>query len=162
MRNHAYVEGRALLGTHIRRLATVNRCRHVLLVALVVEAALAAGAAHAGRSTASGPNGLIVYAVELKPDHYQLFTIRPDGSDPAQITHGTGTSLNADWSPDGRSLAYELGQPTTSGIAVAAASGTGRKILTPPGGFQGQPSFSPDGNGLRSSATPPLATTGSG
>jgi len=113
--------------------------------ALVVATAAMAGVAHASHSTTAGPNGLIVYAVELKSDQYQLFTIRPDGSNRTQLTRGQGSSLNADWSPDGRSLVYELSRADTAGVAVAALEGSDPpKVLTPTG-FQGQPSFSPDG-----------------
>jgi len=122
-----------------------SKCLHLLLAAIVVAIGASAGSVARGAgSSTSGMNGLIVYGVEQEPEHSQLVTVRPDGSERKQITHGPDSSLSADWSPNGRSIAYEVDQADTAGVAVAAADGTRRRILTP-SGFQGQPSFSPDG-----------------
>lgn len=111
----------------------------------VVIAALAC--AGAAQSTTPGANGLIVYAQEVRPEHVQLFTIQPDGTGRRQITRGSASSVNADWAPNGRSIVYELDRGATAGtagVAVMSADGSGRRILTAKG-FQGNPSFSPDG-----------------
>jgi Tol biopolymer transport system component len=113
--------------------------RRAFLLLCVLCGVLAAS----GGATTPGPNGLIVYAQEVGP-HYQLFTVRPDGSGARQITHVQADALNPDWSPDGRRVVLELDLARRAAIAVAAPDGSGLKILTPKG-FQGQPSFSPDG-----------------
>jgi Tol biopolymer transport system component len=118
-----------------------------LFLALMVATISVLGVVQGAQSTTPGANGLIVYGQEVAPDHYQLFTIRPDGSGRRQVTRGAASSLNADWAPSGRSLVYELdrsGTADTAGIAVATATGAKQRILTPKG-YQGQPSFSPDG-----------------
>jgi Tol biopolymer transport system component len=117
--------------------------RRLALLGFAAVAAAAALAA-AGGATTPGRNGLIVFAQEVK-GHYQLFTIRPDGSGSKQVTRVRGgDALNPDWSPDGSKLVVELDLAKTAAIAVVAADGSGLKILTAKG-FQGQPSFSPDG-----------------
>ena len=115
-----------------------------LFLALMAAAMSVLGIAQGAQSTTRGANGLIVYGQEVAPDHYQLFTVRSDGSHRIQITKGPDSSLNADWAPNGRSVVYEVDRRNTAGIAVSAADGRARRILTPKG-FQGQPSFSPDG-----------------
>jgi Tol biopolymer transport system component len=112
-----------------------------LLLSCVAFGVLAVSAA----ATTPGKNGLIVYAQEVK-GHYQLFTIRPDGSRATQITRvRAGDALNPDWAPDGGKIVVELDLAKNAEIAVVAPDGSGLKTLTPTG-FQGQPSFSPDGN----------------
>ena len=99
--------------------------------------------ASSGGATTPGANGLIVYAQEVA-GHYQLFTIRPDGSGANQITHvRAGDAVNPDWSPDGGKIVVELDLAKTAAIGLMAADGRGLRTLTPKG-FQGQPSFSPD------------------
>jgi Tol biopolymer transport system component len=113
--------------------------------AFVALAAIASVLATAGGATTRGKNGLIVYAVELRPEHFQLFTIRPEGSGRKQITGGATTgAANPDWSSDGQRIVFERQTRNSAGIATMSANGTGVRILTPKG-FQGQPSFSPDG-----------------
>jgi Tol biopolymer transport system component len=100
--------------------------------------------AAASGATTPGKNGLIVYAQEVN-GHFQLFAIRPDGSGAKQITHvRNGDAVNADWAPDGSKLVVELDLANNAEIALIGADGSGLKVLTPKG-FQGQPSFSPDG-----------------
>jgi Tol biopolymer transport system component len=97
----------------------------------------------AAMATTRGQNGLIVYAQETSPEHFELLTINPDGSGRTQITHGVN-ALNPDWSPDGQRIVFELEEATNASVVTASADGTGLHNLTPTG-FQGQPSFSPDG-----------------
>jgi Tol biopolymer transport system component len=112
----------------------------VVVVAVMVVALVLVSAA---MSTRRGVNGLIVYGQEVGPEHYQLFTIHPDGSGLRRLRI-TGSTTNPDWSPDGRSIVVGLETDTGAGIAIVSATGTGVHNLTPKG-FQGQASFSPDG-----------------
>ena len=101
-----------------------------------------------GLATTPGKNGLIAYTQELSPQHFQVFTVRPDGSGARQITHATGAQ-NPDWSPNGKKIVFDLERksPFRIGVALMSASGTGVRILTPKG-VQGQPSFSPAGGSI--------------
>jgi Tol biopolymer transport system component len=60
-----------------------------------------------------------------------------------QITKGAAW-VNADWSPDGRSIVAERFGPALAAVVQITATGSGVRTLTPKG-TQGQPSFSPDG-----------------
>jgi Tol biopolymer transport system component len=113
-----------------------------VLVGLVIASLLAA----AGGATVRGKNGLIAYALEMSPDHFQVFTIRPDGTGAKQITHAL-SAQNPDWSPDGNTIVFELEQKASAGVALMSASGANVRTLTPKG-FQGQPSFSPNGRSI--------------
>jgi Tol biopolymer transport system component len=110
-------------------------------VAVIIAAvgSLASG----GLANTPGKNGLIAYAQELSPEHFQIFTVRPDGSGARQITHAV-SAQNPDWSPNGNKIVFELERKASAGVALMSASGTGVRVLTPKG-FQGQPAFSPGG-----------------
>ena len=105
---------------------------------------VALAAACAAMATTRGPNGLIAYAEEKSPDHFQIFTISPDGTGRTQITHALA-ALNPDWSTGGKRIVFELQATDSASIATMSADGSGVRNLTPKG-FQGQPSFSPDGS----------------
>ena len=126
----------------------------VALVALV--------AATAATATPPGRNGLIVYGQELRPDHSQLFTIRPDGSDATQITHVVNAG-NPDWSPNGKTIVAELDAKGGAGITLLSPSGTVIRNLTPKGyQLRDNPPFRRTASGSCTSATSPPATTASG
>jgi Tol biopolymer transport system component len=100
----------------------------------------------AATATTPGKNGLILFHADTGSGA-QLYTIKPNGTGLHQLTHVAGEAVNADWSPDGRRIAFEFAAETHAGIAVMNADGTGIRDLTPTG-FQGQPSFTPDGHHL--------------
>jgi Tol biopolymer transport system component len=125
----------------MRQVTHLGRARGVLVgVCVFVATLIGAGAA---LSTTRGANGLIVYGQEVNPDHYQLFTIHPDGSGLKRIRI-KGSTTNPDWSPDGRSIVFGLETDTDAGIAIMSADGADLRNLTRKG-FQGQAAFSPDG-----------------
>ena len=95
-------------------------------------------------STTRGNNGLIAYALEVGADQTQLMTVRPDGSGAKRIGRGLSVA-NPDWSPDGRTIVVEISKADTAGVYLFSADGHLIRNLTPQG-FQGQPSFSPDGS----------------
>ena len=112
------------------------------LLALAAAAAAALTATATGWSTAGGANGSIVYVQEVR-GRDQLFTIRPDGSGAKQITRAV-SATNPDWSPDGTGIVAELATTGGAGVQLIDSSGRNARNLTPKG-YQGQPSFSPDG-----------------
>ena len=112
-------------------------------LALGLAVVVALTAALGATATPPGRNGLIVYAQELRPDQYQLFTIHPDGSGAKQITHIVNAA-NPDWSPNGKTIVAEVESKSAAGITLLTPTGTVIRNLTPKG-EQGQPSFSADG-----------------
>jgi Tol biopolymer transport system component len=113
--------------------------RLVLLVGFLVTLSCVSAAS----STTGGKNGLIAYALDVGNDQTELFTIRPDGSG-AKRMGGSLIISNPDWSPDGQTIVVEIDKPDTAGVSLFSAGGRLIRNLTPKG-FQGQPSFSPDG-----------------
>jgi Tol biopolymer transport system component len=102
-------------------------------------------AAGSALSTTSGANGRILYQQEID-GKAQLFTIRPDGTGRRQLTHGPTESGNGAWSPDGKQIAFEqsAADDSRAGVMIMNADGSNVRDLTPTG-YQGDPSFTPDG-----------------
>jgi Tol biopolymer transport system component len=119
----------------------------VKLSIVAAAAALLAALAMAGAalSTTSGRNGRIMYQQEVN-GRSQLFTVRPDGTGRRQLTHGRTESVNGAWSPDGKSIVFEqsAADDSRAGVMVMNADGSNVRNLTPTG-YQGDPSFTPDG-----------------
>ena len=130
--------------------------RTLLLAGLGV--ALSAAAAH---GTPPGANGRIVFErlrYQNEPLWGELFTANPDGTGARRLTHPmNGTEdANADWSPDGRRIAFER-KPLDGAHSIwtIAADGSAPRRLTPacPAGAgiprcaadDGWPAWSPDG-----------------
>ena len=107
-------------------------------------AALLAIPAVPAQATTPGDNGRIVYSADTGAG-VQLFTVRQDGSGLRQLTSVAGEAVNADWSPDGKRLVFELSDETHAGIVVMNRDGSGAHDLTPTG-FQGNPAFTADGH----------------
>jgi Tol biopolymer transport system component len=130
--------------------ATMNRLAALVAVALAgsVLAVLAGVSLTESAATTPGRSGRIVYAQEVG-GHFQLFTIRPNGTARAKLGHVTGDAVHPDWSPDGTKIVFELDHPQgTPGCSVVImnADGTGLTDLTGMRtGCEGQPAFTPDG-----------------
>lgn len=106
--------------------------------------AAAALSAPSSRATFRGTNGLLVYRAQAE-GHTQLFTVRPDGSEPRQITHFTNSDAGwPAWSPDGTRITFERDFANHAAIYTMSATGTDLQSLTPRG-LNGEPSWSPDG-----------------
>lgn len=98
------------------------------------------------------PNGAeIVFQRQINPPNgpINLWTVKPDGSQPTAITSDANSDTDASWSPDSSSIVYstDLGAPT--GIAnlfvVKATPGGAKARLTSQCYYDGAPSWSPDG-----------------
>lgn len=101
-----------------------------------------------------GKNGLIVFVANSRGS-WQLYTIKPDGTDMVQLTHMDPTNLDSwepSFSPDGMQIAFDYGSidsngNTTVDLYVINADGTGLNQLTHDGLSQA-PRWSPDGTQL--------------
>jgi Tol biopolymer transport system component len=82
------------------------------------------------------------------PDHHQLYTMALDGSDVRRITEPGVTRTAASFSPDGTRIAHVVwgddvdAQPE---VWIMNADGTGERNLSAHPGFDGWPTWSPDG-----------------
>jgi len=80
--------------------------------------------------------------------HFDICTVRADGTNRNILTDGRTDNRNPAWSPDGRSIAFGR-RGDTSKIALMNADGTGVQFLTDPTlGYDDEPFFSPDGKKL--------------
>jgi TolB protein len=61
---------------------------------------------------------------------YQLFTMNPDGSGQAQITHDAANHDTPAWSPDGRKIAYASDKGGHSAIYIINVDGTGEERVS--------------------------------
>jgi len=119
-----------------------------LLAAVSSVTALAAAAPLSGAPLAR-QNGLLAYEAKVGK-HYQLFTIKADGSGAHPLTRfADSDAVWADWAPSGSQIAFERDVYTGVRVNRAAvytmnADGSGLRSLTPTGS-NGRPSWSPDG-----------------
>jgi Tol biopolymer transport system component len=124
----------------------MKHLRFAVLVAVAVSAVAVPSAAYA---TFPGHNGLIAFAADTGSG-YQVYTLRPNGHDLAQITMVSGDARHPHWSPDGRRIVFELDHPSGppfSSVEVMNPDGSGLVDLTGArNGAEGSPSFTPDGS----------------
>jgi Tol biopolymer transport system component len=115
-----------------------------LAVPFLATGALLLATAASAQATYRGRNGLIAFHSQTAAGA-QIFTVRPNGKDLRQITRVAGDAIMADWSPDGRRIAFEIDTPDTAKVALMNADGSGVVTLPGIGMFNGDPSFTPDG-----------------
>ena len=73
---------------------------------------------------------------------FQIYSIRPDGSDDTQLTR-EGNNENPSWSPDGRFIAFSSKRNGSNGIYVMRADGSGQTKVSQGKGGHSQPAWSP-------------------
>lgn len=92
------------------------------------------------------PNGHQIAFVSDRTGVAQVWLMNADGTHAKQITKDKVTHFVVDWSPDGRHLAYDDGNPgTPTSIVVSNADGSGAHKLTHGGTRDFGPRWSPDG-----------------
>jgi Tol biopolymer transport system component len=83
--------------------------------------------------------------------HYQLFTMRIDGSGRRQITRERESSKYPQWSPDGRRIAFSVESREKSSerdVWVMDADGSGRTPVAARPGLDFDAAWTPDGKAL--------------
>lgn len=116
----------------------------------VVALSLVLGGYGTGAQAKERSEGLLVFAGETDAGS-QLWTVRPDGTRLRQITHVPGFAGQPDWSPDGRTIAFEWDVPSPDGphvqIGLVDADGSHLRALPidPGACVNGQPTFTADG-----------------
>ena len=79
----------------------------------------------------------------------QIWSINADGTgDPVRLTSETLNVQAFNWSRDGSRIAFAATDGTTAEIYTIRPDGTGRTQLTNDGGYNGGPTWSPDGTTL--------------
>jgi TolB protein len=84
--------------------------------------------AQPAEATFPGQNGRIAYS-SLTKTEYEIFTTKPTGGKPFNVTKNTTDDFTPAYSPNGRRIAYEGDR---SGIDIYTISATGGSPLTSP------------------------------
>lgn len=117
--------------------------RRIILIGCGLAIAAATVLAPA-QATFKGANGLLAYQAKVG-NHFQLFTVHPDGSGVRQLTSFTDSdATNATWSPDGKTIGFirEWG-PNKVRLYTMSADGTALHALNP--SLRGSIGWFPDG-----------------
>jgi len=133
-----------------------RRARRALAAASLALLAACAVAVPAS-ATFPGPNGRLVF-MRFEPDgRPQVWTANPDMTRQVQLTHGPEwDGWFPSWSPDHQRVAFSsyhedpdpFGGPEISDVYTMKADGTDVRKLTDSHGYNGKPSWSPDGQWL--------------
>lgn len=136
----------------VREITIGARTGAALLAACIGAVFVAAYFIDAANATFPGKNGRIAVAGSNGHGHNgpDIFMLRPDGTDPRQVTNGPGYHLFPALSPDGRRIVFAHGyygahEAPTFNIFTIRVDGTGERQLTHNGYTNVAPSFSPDG-----------------
>jgi Tol biopolymer transport system component len=97
----------------------------------------------------------ILFARFDSSDHGTLISVKPDGSDPIQLSPpglsvidlGFFDRIGADWAPDGSRVAFAAFDQSSrrTGLFVVNADGSGLRLVTPPGIGALSAQWSPNG-----------------
>ncbi len=109
-----------------------------------------AAAATPTRSAAqAGPGDQLESRIAFASDrngNYEIFTMRPDGSDVRRLTITTVDEFEPSWSPDGKQMIYTSEQSNGAEIFIMNRDGSDQRQLTRNSDVDRGPAFSPDGS----------------
>jgi Tol biopolymer transport system component len=131
-----------------QRMSAAPRLGRLVALGICVLSLWIVAPASPARATLPGANGRLAYTLE-RDGAWQLFTMRPDGTDIRQLTNfrrpqGTGSPA---WSPDGTKIAFDNDRTGDAEVWTINADGSGLERIThDPKTSDGSPAWSPDGS----------------
>lgn len=92
-------------------------------------------------------------SASTNPGSFDLWTVRPDGTELIQLTDDEATDIRPSWSPDGSQIAFQRSEDLDdpdyrNDVYVMNADGTALRRITVWPGFDGFPVWSPNGRFL--------------
>jgi TolB protein len=100
--------------------------------------------------------GLIVFSAADADNRFQIYSVKPDGSDKKQLTH-QGSNVTPAWAPDGRRIIFASDRSGSREIYLMNEDGSAvSKLETPVGGNKLTPSMSHDLSRIAFAAEGPL------
>jgi TolB protein len=132
-----------------RRLFTGMTSTACLIVALMAATAQVS-------ATYPGVDGRLAFGMSVAGGKVEIFSVLPNGHDLRQLTDLPGFNACANYSPNGRSIAWCSGSgPGISEIWAMKANGKHQHQVTHTGGFMTFPNYSPDGTRIAFSGNLP-------
>jgi Tol biopolymer transport system component len=99
-------------------------------------------------SVSWSPDGSRLVAVgfpQLEGSQFDVYTMRPDGTDLEQLTDDAAVEHNPSWSPDGTKIVFDTGEEYERDVYVMDADGSDLHAVTEAPGLDFFPVWSPDG-----------------
>ncbi len=88
------------------------------------------------------PDGQWILYEGLSGNNFQIWKVRPDGSDATILTSGANSEMPS-WSPDGRYIVYSSGKGRDQSLFIMRADGSGHRKITTGIGMEQMPDWSP-------------------
>ena len=96
-------------------------------------------------TVSNNSNSLIAYT-SRHAGGFELYTVKPDGTDVTQLTKDSGSNHSPSWSPDGRKIAFSSNRNGDNEIFTMNYDGSNVEQLTANTFTDYYPAWSPDGN----------------
>ncbi len=91
------------------------------------------------------PGGTRLLFESDRSGNWEIYTMKPDGTDLVRLTNDPAADVTPIWSPDGKRIVFTSERDADSEIYVMNADGSGRRRLTRQPGDDSHPHWSPDG-----------------
>lgn len=106
----------------------------------------------AASATQPGGNGRIAF-VSDRDGNYEIYSMKPDGSDVLRLTNDSADDWNPAWSPDGNKIAFASTRSGNFDVWVMNSDGGGLVQLTDDSASDYTPNWSPDGTEIAFGST---------